>query len=183
MREIRAQLLDIMKQQEIAHVSSGYDWDVVRKAICASYFVNSARLKGLQQYVNLRTGMPCHLHRTSSLFGLGFTPDFIVYHELVLTTKEYMRTVTAVEGEWLAELGPMFFSLKESAKQRLERRKREREAALEMEQEQAEKDERDQEEAARRALIERGAAEAKRPQLLEIGAKVTKPVKKRSFGI
>jgi hypothetical protein len=31
---------------------------------------------------------------------------------LVLTTKEYMRQVTAVEGEWLAELGPMFFALR-----------------------------------------------------------------------
>lgn len=31
--------------------------------------------------------MPCHLHPTSSLFGMGYTPDYIVYHELVMTTK------------------------------------------------------------------------------------------------
>ena len=30
-----------------------------------------------------------------------------------MTTKEYMRCVTAVEPEWLAELGPMFFSINE----------------------------------------------------------------------
>jgi hypothetical protein len=60
------------------------------------------------------TGTPCHLHPSSSLFGLGYTPDFVCYHELALTTKEYMRTVTAVEPEWLAELGPMFFSVKQA---------------------------------------------------------------------
>ncbi len=31
--------------------------------------------------------MPCHLHPTSALFGMGFTPDYIVYHELVMTSK------------------------------------------------------------------------------------------------
>jgi pre-mRNA-splicing factor ATP-dependent RNA helicase DHX38/PRP16 len=36
-----------------------------------------------------------------------------------MTTKEYMRTVTAVDAKWLAELGPMFFSIKESYKQRM----------------------------------------------------------------
>ena len=56
--------------------------------------------------------MPCHLHPSSALYGLGYTPDYIVYHELVMTSKEYMQCVTAVEPEWLAELGPMFFSIK-----------------------------------------------------------------------
>ena len=57
-------------------------------------------------------GMPCFLHPTSALYGLGYTPDYIVYHELVYTTKEYMQCVTAVDPEWLAELGPQFFSIK-----------------------------------------------------------------------
>jgi len=43
----------------------------------------------------------------------------VCYHELILTTKEYMSCVTAVEGEWLAEMGPMFFTVKESYKTRL----------------------------------------------------------------
>jgi len=57
-------------------------------------------------------GMPCFLHPTSALYGLGYTPDYIVYHELVYTSKEYMQCVTAVDPEWLAELGPTFFSIK-----------------------------------------------------------------------
>ena len=38
----------------------------------------------------MRTGMPCHLHPTSALFGMGYTPDYIVYHELVMTAKVCM---------------------------------------------------------------------------------------------
>jgi len=114
-REVRAQLKDIMEQQKIPLVSSGMnDWDVVRKCICSSFFQNAARLKGIGEYVNLRTGIPCFLHPTSALFGMGFTPDYVVYHELIMTAKEYMQCVTSVDGYWLAELGPMFYSVKHS---------------------------------------------------------------------
>ena len=109
-----AQLLDIMKQQRVAIVSAGADWDVCRRALCAAYFHQAARLKGVGEYVNCRNGMPCHLHPSSSLYGLGYTPDYVVYHELVMTSKEYMQCVTAVEPQWLADAGPMFFSIKES---------------------------------------------------------------------
>jgi pre-mRNA-splicing factor ATP-dependent RNA helicase DHX38/PRP16 len=114
-REARAQILDIMKSQKIALTTCGTNWDVVRKAICSAYFANSARLKGVGEYVNMLTGMPALLHPSSALAGLGYTPDYVCYHELVMTTKEYMMCVTAVDAEWLAELGPMFFSLKKSS--------------------------------------------------------------------
>ncbi len=133
-REVRSQLLDIMKQMKIANVSCGTNWDVVRKAICSAYFHNSARFKGIGEYLNLRTGMPCHLHPTSAIYGLGHTPDYIVYHELVLTTKEYMQCVTSVDAHWLAELGPMFFSVKDLTS-KTERAKKEKEELQKMEQE------------------------------------------------
>ena len=53
--------------------------------------LQAARLKGIGEYVNSRNGMPAHLHPTSALFGMGFTADHIVYHELVMTGKEYMQ--------------------------------------------------------------------------------------------
>ena len=58
--------------------------------------------------------MPCVLHPTSAIYGLGFTPDYVVYHELIMTSKEYMQCVTSVDPSWLAELGPMFFSVKKA---------------------------------------------------------------------
>ncbi|ETI33310.1 hypothetical protein F443_20007 [Phytophthora nicotianae P1569] len=134
-REVREQLADIMKQQHVRLRSCGGRWDVVRKAICSAYFYNSAQIKGIGEYVNMLTGMPCNLHPSAALFGLGYTPDFVVYHELIYTSKEYMQCATAVEGEWLAELGPMFFSVKESFQSRLLKRMKEKEEAVGMEQE------------------------------------------------
>jgi hypothetical protein len=32
--------------------------------------------------------------------------------------QEYMQCVTAVEGQWLAELGPMFYSVKDATQSR-----------------------------------------------------------------
>ncbi|XP_039137619.1 pre-mRNA-splicing factor ATP-dependent RNA helicase DEAH7-like isoform X1 [Dioscorea cayenensis subsp. rotundata] len=134
-REVRSQLLDILKSLHIPLTSCGMDWDVVRKAICSAYFHNSARLKGVGEYVNCRNGMPCHLHPSSALYGLGYTPDYVVYHELILTTKEYMQCVTAVEPQWLAELGPMFFSVKESDTSLLDHKKKQKEEKTAMEEE------------------------------------------------
>ncbi len=106
-REVHSQLLDILKQQRIEHISCGGYWDAVRKAICSAYFCNSARIKGIGEYINMLTGMPVNLHPSSALYGLGYTPDYVCYHELIFTHKEYMTNVTAVDGEWLAELGSM----------------------------------------------------------------------------
>jgi pre-mRNA-splicing factor ATP-dependent RNA helicase DHX38/PRP16 len=125
-REVHSQLLDIMKTQKVEHLTAGGSWDVVRKAICSSYFYNSARIKGIGEYVNMLTGIPSNLHPSSALFGLGYTPDYVTYHELILTTKEYMSCVTAVEGEWLAQMGPMFFTVKESYKTRILQKAREK---------------------------------------------------------
>ena len=123
-REIRQQLKEILESKELEVVSCGNDWDVIRKCICSAYFHHAARLKGIGEYVNLRTGMPIHLHPTSALYGMGMTPDYIVYHELIMTVKEYMQCVTAVDGQWLAELGPMFFTVKESGTSKAESRKK-----------------------------------------------------------
>lgn len=125
-REVHAQLLDLMKQQKMTPKSSGGSWDIIRKSICSAYFYNSSKIKGIGEYINMLTGIPSSLHPSSSLYGLGYTPDYVCYHELISTTKEYMSCVTAVEGEWLAEAGPMFFSVKESFETTLKKRQAER---------------------------------------------------------
>ncbi|TPX50854.1 hypothetical protein SeLEV6574_g00656 [Synchytrium endobioticum] len=131
--EVREQLLDIMNSQKMAYTSCGMDWDVIRKCICSAYFHQAARLKSIGEYVNMRTGMPCHLHPTSALFGLGYTPDYIVYHELVYTSKEYMQCVSAVDPYWLAELGPMFFTIKEAGFSQRDKRRMDKQEMRSME--------------------------------------------------
>lgn len=64
------------------------------------------------------------LHFLGALYGLVYTPDYVCYHELISTTKEYMSYATAVDGEWLAELCLMFFSIKESFETTLKKDKK-----------------------------------------------------------
>lgn len=40
-------------------------------------------------------------------------PRWVVYHELVLTSKEYMRQVSEIKSEWLVEIAPHFYSKKD----------------------------------------------------------------------
>ncbi|GAA6074089.1 pre-mRNA-splicing factor ATP-dependent RNA helicase PRP16, partial [Tachysurus ichikawai] len=53
----------------------------------------------------------------------------------VCVLQEYMQCVTAVDGEWLAELGPMFYSIKHAGKSRQENRRRAKEEISNMEEE------------------------------------------------
>lgn len=62
-------------------------------------------------------------------------PDYVVYHELIMTAKEYMQCVTSVETPWLAELGPMFYSLKEAGSSRIEKRLQSMQDVRDMEEE------------------------------------------------
>lgn len=112
-KEIREQISDIMKAHKMEPVSCGTDWDVVRKCICSGYYHQAAKVKGIGEYINLRTSVTVQLHPTSALYGLGYLPDYVVYHELILTSKEYMSCVTSVEPHWLADLGAVFYSIKE----------------------------------------------------------------------
>jgi pre-mRNA-splicing factor ATP-dependent RNA helicase DHX38/PRP16 len=165
-REVHAQLVDLMKQQKLDPISCGGSWDVVRKSICSAYFYNSSKIKGIGEYINMLSGIPSALHPSSALFGLGYTPDYVCYHELISTTKEYMSCVTAVEGEWLAELGPMFFSIKESYESALKRRQRERADAAKMEKEmekkKLEEEEREREEEQQRISMSRSMSSSAR---------------------
>jgi len=111
-REVRSQLMDIAKELGFKVTTCEYNYDIVRKAICSGYFINAAKVKGIGDYVNMRTGVPCKLHMSSALLCLGYIPEYVVYHELVMTTREYMSCVTTVDPHWLAEMGPMFFSIK-----------------------------------------------------------------------
>jgi pre-mRNA-splicing factor ATP-dependent RNA helicase DHX38/PRP16 len=110
-QEIRQQITDIMASNKMALVSCGYDHDIVRKCICSGFYHQAAKRKGLGEYINLRTSVSMALHPTSALYNGGDPPDYVVYHELILTSKAYMSCVTAVDAEWLADLGGVFYSI------------------------------------------------------------------------
>lgn len=172
--EIREQLVDIMRKSGMRLRSCGGQWDPVREAIASAFFHNAAKMKGVGEYVNMRTGLPCHLHPTSSLYGLGYTPEYIVYHELVYTTKEYMQHVTAVDPFWLARVGPMFYSVKETGLSKADRLAKERLEKERMEKEMEEKMKRDEEEKEAAEAAATAARKAKEDDIVSFGAKTPK---------
>ncbi|KAL9638359.1 MAG: hypothetical protein Q9164_001609 [Protoblastenia rupestris] len=178
-KEIREQLFDIMKVQKMEMMSCGTDWDVIRKCICSGYYHQSAKVKGIGEYINLRTSVTVQLHPTSALYGLGVLPDHVIYHELILTSKEYMSTVTAVDPHWLAELGGVFYSVKEKGYSNREKRVTEHEfnRKMEIETKMAEDKEREVQRIAK--AVELGKAAVRRPTTSAIKRIATQGAVKR----
>ena len=79
----------------------------MRKAIASGFFRNAAKKDPQEGYKTLVEGTPVFIHPSSALFNRA--PEWIIYHELVLTTKEYMREITSIEPKWLTEVAPTFF--------------------------------------------------------------------------
>ncbi|KAK1449823.1 helicase associated domain-containing protein [Colletotrichum melonis] len=185
-KEIRDQLLDIMKMQKMEMLSCGMDWDVIRKCICSGYYHQAAKYKGSGEYINLRTNLGVQLHPTSALYA-GHPPDYVVYHELILTSKVYVSTVTAVDPHWLADLGGVFYSVKEKGYSVRDKRITETEfnRKMEIEAKMAEdkKREADRVEAEKERLERRrtggGAAAAAAGKKIVTHGAVRKPVIKR----
>lgn len=80
------------------------------KAITAGYFYHIARLsKGY--YRTVKHNQTVMIHPNSSLFEE--LPRWVLYHELVFTTKEFMRQVTEIESKWLLEVAPHYYQDRE----------------------------------------------------------------------
>ena len=107
-QDVRKQLLGIMDRYKHDILSCGTDYNRVRKAICSGFFRNAAKRDPQEGFKSLAEGGgTVYLHPSSSLFNRP--PEYCVYHEVVMTTKEYMREVTAIEPKWLVEVAPRFF--------------------------------------------------------------------------
>ncbi|KAJ5918958.1 hypothetical protein N7466_002959 [Penicillium verhagenii] len=119
--DVRKQLLGIMQRYKHRIISCGRDTTKVRQALCTGFFRNAAR-KDQQEggYKTLVQGTPVYLHPSSALFGKG--SEHVIYHDLVLTTKEYMHCTTSIEPKWLVEAAPTFFKV--APTDRLSKRKK-----------------------------------------------------------
>uniref|UniRef100_A0A8C6TIN9 RNA helicase n=1 Tax=Neogobius melanostomus TaxID=47308 RepID=A0A8C6TIN9_9GOBI len=109
-RDVRDQLEGLMERIEVEVVSSLEDSVPIRKAITAGYFYHTARLsKG--GYKTVKHQQTVYVHPNSSLFEEQ--PRWLIYHELVFTTKEFMRQVIEIDSGWLLEVAPHYYKSKE----------------------------------------------------------------------
>ncbi|CAN0914605.1 Probable pre-mRNA-splicing factor ATP-dependent RNA helicase DEAH5 [Linum grandiflorum] len=113
-QDVRKQLLAIMDKHKLEVVSCGKkkknNFGNIRKAIAAGFFFHAAR-KDSQEggYRTLVENQAVHIHPSSALFHRQ--PDWVIYHEVVMTTKEYMREATVIDPKWLVEVAPSFFKV------------------------------------------------------------------------
>ncbi|KAE8783466.1 putative pre-mRNA-splicing factor ATP-dependent RNA helicase [Hordeum vulgare] len=119
-QDVRKQLLEIMDRYRLDVVSAGNDLTKVRRAIAAGFFFNSAKKDPQGGYRTLADHQQVYIHPSSALFHQQ--PEWVIYNEIVMTTKEYMREVTAINPVWLVELAPRFYRSVDSTK--MSKRKR-----------------------------------------------------------
>eukprot|EP01132_Coremiostelium_polycephalum_P003060 gene3060-3828_t len=119
-QDVRKQLITIMDRYKLDILSAGANFTKIRKAICSGFFANASKKDPTEGYKTLVEGQPVYIHPSSCLFNRN--PDWVIYHELVLTTKEYMREVCTIDPKWLVELAPKFFKMADPTK--ISKRKR-----------------------------------------------------------
>lgn len=84
-------------------------YDNIRKALASGFFMQIAKKRsGGKGYITVKDNQDVLLHPSTVL---GRNAEWVIYNEFVLTTKNYIRTVTSVKPEWLIDLAPAYFDL------------------------------------------------------------------------
>jgi len=94
----------------------------VRKAIASGVFGNAACRAGADgSYRTVRGKERLYIHPQSVLYQRP--PQWLVYHDILYTQKQYMRDVSVVEPTWLTEIAPHFYQFKTTVEVERERGK------------------------------------------------------------
>ena len=114
-RDVRDQLARLCDRVEVdAGKSCGgaSNMEPIQKAITAGFFPHSARLqRDGQSYRTVKNGQVVYIHPSGVL--IESRPKWVIYHELVLTSKEYMRSCMPLKPEWLIEVAPHYYKKKD----------------------------------------------------------------------
>lgn len=101
---VRLQLLHIMEREEIELVSTPFEdkkyYENIRRALVAGFFMQAAKKDstGKSIYTTVKDNQNVLLHPSTVL---SYDAEWVLYNEFVLTSKNYIRTVTSVKPEWL----------------------------------------------------------------------------------
>jgi len=109
-RDVREQIEGMMDRVEV-DIKSTDDHAKVRKAITSGFFYNTARLASEGSYKTVKHNLSVLIHPSSCLHKE--VKRWLIYFELVLTNKEYMRQVIEIDPKWLVEIAPHYYKKKE----------------------------------------------------------------------
>nr|XP_027202716.1 pre-mRNA-splicing factor ATP-dependent RNA helicase DHX16-like [Dermatophagoides pteronyssinus] len=110
-RDVRDQLEKLMERVEAECKSCDNDNIAIRKTITSGYFYHTAKLNKGGHYRTIKGNNTVLIHPNSTLFDEQ--PQCVLYHELVLTSKEYMRQVMEINPSWLLEVAPHYYKPKD----------------------------------------------------------------------
>jgi len=109
---VRVQLSRIMKRLNLPLVSTEFtskDYYVnIRRALTAGYFMQAAHLEKTGHYLTIKDNQVVALHPSTCI---DRKPEWVLYNEFVLTSKNYIRTVTEVKPEWLIEASRTYYDM------------------------------------------------------------------------
>jgi len=111
--DIRNQLVALMNVHGVPVTSAGTYLSNIRKALSTGEPINIAQLdrrSGPQPaYRTLINRQVVYVHPSSALYKVRPPPEFVIYHETVTTTRNFMRVVTFCERTWVQKLKESFF--------------------------------------------------------------------------
>lgn len=107
---MRKQLLEIIERLQLQVNSCGENHDQVRKCLLMGLFDNIAELQRDHFYLTITGRQRAKIH-PSSVFHGKYRPEYIIYTEIVLTERNFLRQVTEISPEWVAEVVPNFVHL------------------------------------------------------------------------
>ena len=109
-RDVKEQLEGMLERVELEMLSNS-DHEVLRKCIASGFFYHTAKLQKNGSYRTVKNPQSVHIHPSSALQEA--LPRWVIYHELVLTSKEFMRQVIEINPEWLVEIAPHYYKANE----------------------------------------------------------------------
>ncbi|KAF2219136.1 P-loop containing nucleoside triphosphate hydrolase protein [Elsinoe ampelina] len=112
---VRLQLKRIMERNEIELMSTPFEdkkyYENIRRALVSGFFMQVAKRESSgKTYVTVKDEQSVLLHPSTVL---GTDAEWVLYNEFVLTSKNYIRTVTAVKPDWLLDISPNYYDLAE----------------------------------------------------------------------
>jgi len=109
---VRTQLERIMTRfsfsmQSTPFHSSEY-YANIRRCLLAGFFMQVAHRQATGHYLTLKDNQVVVLHPSCVPMD---APEWVVYHEFVLTSKNFIRAVSSVEPEWMFDASEKYFDL------------------------------------------------------------------------
>lgn len=89
-------------------MSSSDSDENIRKSFLTGFITNiAARQRKSDQYRTLKHGKLVYIHPSSVLYENS--PPWILYTELLLTSKEFMKNVLEIDPHWILDEGSHFY--------------------------------------------------------------------------